>query len=383
MLVAGRSLRVARATAIVLGAASVLAPYAAMRACGMARAAAAAATGVAMVLPWNAWLGVAPVPEAWSGAVGASGMIALGVGSARPWCALAMLVASLCRYEVWPACVVVCFACVVAAARARRSDGPDARAFVTIAREGASAVLAIAGPAAWMAWNAYAHGSATHFVARVTAFRRALGAAAVPLAGKALDYPRALAIGTPEVLALGAIGVAGMCASAKLRRRWAWASAAAAVVFGCLVAGDIQDGAPTHHPERALSLIWWVFAAMGIDAIIEAIRGTPGTARRAAEATLAVGVLAWGTSLSGRLRAIPGDTESERRDAQIAAGFALQSRNAVSIDVTPCAYEHYAVLAAWAAPERATVRPSTHAPVTNACPRIIVESDAKWPEQEP
>jgi hypothetical protein len=365
MMVAGRSLSTARATAAILGAVSVVAPYAAMRAAGMARARAAVATAVAMALPWNAWLGVAPVPEGWAGAVGAAGIIAMGSDAARPLCAAALLVAALSRYEAWPACAVLAAACAAGAVRAWRRRNP-AEAW----RRAASAALALAGPVVWMAWNAHAHGSPFHFVARVTAFRRAIGAASAPLIDKLLDYPHALIAETPEVAVLALVGCAGLWAAPGLRRRWAWPALASAAVIAFLVAGDVRDGAPTHHPERALSLVWWVFAAMGIDACATGVGRLPRTGRRAVSVAAAVAALAWCATLAVRYREVPGATAAERRDAQIAAGLLLRARDVPSVEVTPCAYEHFAVLAAWGAPERATIRPPTHASPTPACPRI-------------
>ncbi|MDP9001867.1 MAG: hypothetical protein M3O46_17340, partial [Myxococcota bacterium] len=69
MMIAGRSLGVARAIAMLLGGASVVAPYFAMRSAQMQRAPALVATIVAMLLPWNVWLAVATVPEGWAGAL--------------------------------------------------------------------------------------------------------------------------------------------------------------------------------------------------------------------------------------------------------------------------------------------------------------------------
>src|SRR5260370_14864728 len=61
MRLAGRSLAVARTTAIALGTSSVALPYVAMRTAGVERAAALLAAGVAMAMPWDAWLGGATV----------------------------------------------------------------------------------------------------------------------------------------------------------------------------------------------------------------------------------------------------------------------------------------------------------------------------------
>jgi hypothetical protein len=49
----------------------------------------------------------------------------------------------------------------------------------------------------------------------------------------------------------------------------------------------------------------------------------------------------------------------------------LQAQLAAShVTVTPCAYEHFALIAAFGAPERVDVAPATHEPVTPACPRV-------------
>ncbi|MCL2450798.1 MAG: hypothetical protein FWD17_17790 [Polyangiaceae bacterium] len=361
MAIVGRSLTVARAVAVILGAASVVAPYAAMRAAGVARWTSVVATAVAMALPWNAWLGVAPVPEGWAGALGAAGAMAMAAPGARPLAALALLAASLSRYEAWPACAVLAVACALSSARAARSNQKKAARM-----QAACAALALAGPAAWMAWNAHAHGSATHFVTRVTAFRRAIGAADVPLAEKLLDYPHALVVETPDVALLALAGLAGLAASRGLWRRWAWPAIASAAVLAFLIAGDVRDGAPTHHPERALSIVWWTLAAMGIDAGSAALRNMAPLLR---PAVAALG-LVWCATLVLRYRGVPGATEAERRDTQIALGLELRARHIAAVEVTPCAYEHFAVLAAWGAPERAVVHPPSHAQLTPACPRL-------------
>jgi hypothetical protein len=125
-----------------------------------------------------------------------------------------------------------------------------------------------------MAWNAHAHGSPTHFLARVSAFRRSIGAAELPLYSKVLGYPYALATETPEAALLGAFGIAGLVVSRSFRSRWRWPAAATTAVLVFLIAGDLGDGAPTHHPERALCILWWVLIACGADALAMA-RCTP------------------------------------------------------------------------------------------------------------
>jgi hypothetical protein len=377
MMAGGRTLEVARVVAVVLGAASVAAPYLAMRAVGVRRWAAIAATAIAMALPWNAWLGVATVPEGWFGAVVAAAAITMDLEDTRPWAAGVLLAAALSRYEAWPVCALMVALSLWRAARPPPA-GPDRAGVLerTGARRGraiASALLAAAGPAAWMAWNAHAHGSALHFVARVTTFRHAIGAADVPLSEKLLAYPRALLGETPEVAVLGGMGVVGFFAHPALRERWRWAAAAALAILVFLIWGDARDGAPTHHPARALAATWWILVGMGVDAVAALGQRVPARGPRvlALGLTAAAGI-AWCASLPGRwTEEAPGKSDAERRSGPIARGLDLRARDVPHIEVTPCAFEHFALLAAWGAPERATVSPRTGQPVTEACPLVL------------
>ncbi len=359
MMVMGRTLAAARAIAMVLGAASVAAPYLAMRAAGMKRAAAIAATAVAMTLPWSLWLGVATVPEGWAGALVAAGAIAMTVDGARPWAAAALLVAALSRYEAWPACAVLAAFCAWRAAPASPREGRRTELLCALA--------AVAGPLAWMIWNAHAHGSALHFVARVTNFRRAIGAADVPLADKLLDYPRALLMEAPVAALLGLAGCAGLLRP-ELRRRWALPAFTALVVLVFLVWGDVRDGAPTHHPARALVAIWWILVAMGADTLATALSHRRRTLAYAAGGLLTAATVA---TLLLNASAPPGTGDADARETQIARGLDLRARHVLHVDVTPCAFEHFAMLAAWGAPERANVAPRTGEPVTPECPAVL------------
>jgi hypothetical protein len=370
MALVGRSLAVARAIAIAIAAMTVGAPYAAMRVAGMPRLAASAATVITMALPWNAWLGVATVPDGWAGALVAAGVIAMIEPRARPWAAAAVLVASLSRYEAWPGAAALAAFCGVRAARDARSAAGSGSA--SLRRNVACALVALAGPAIWMAWNAHAHGSAFHFVTRVSAFRRAIGAADVSFYDKLFDYPRALVVETPEVAALGVLGVAGLATSVALRRRWTWPALACLTVFAFLVLGDLGDGAPTHHPARALAVVWWVLAGMGVDAIATAVSASRrGAVRVAAACATGAAAIAWMASLPARWSAAPGQGDLERRDAQIARGIELRERDVSTAEITPCEFEHFALIAAWGEPERARVNPRTREPPTIACPHVM------------
>jgi len=360
----GRSLGAARLVAVVLGAAGVAAPFAAMRANRMPRARALAATLIAMALPWNAWLGVATVPDGWIAGLIAAGVIGMRKDAARPWCGVALLVASLARYEAWAAAATLAVYCGVRAART--TDRP------VIGREIACALVALAGPALWMAWNAHAHGSPVHFVARVSAFRRAIGAAAMPMSDKLLGYPRALVDDSPEAVVLAASGFVGLCFSAARRSRWQPALAAAFAVLAFLIVGDLGDGAPTHHPARALGAVVWILVALGVDTLAGDIISSAAPARRVVAGIAATAIaIAWVGSLPSRWAMAPGEGESERRDAQIARGLELRRARAANAEIVPCQFEHFALIAAWGEPERVRVDARTDAPITERCPRVI------------
>jgi hypothetical protein len=242
-----------------------------------------------------------------------------------------------------------------------------------------------------MAWNAHAHGSPVHFLARVARFRRAIGAADIPLADKLLGYPRALVDDTPEAAALGLLGLAGAAVSGPLRARWRWSAGGAAAIVAFLVAGDLGDGAPTHHAARALGAVWWVLVATGVDAAFAAgdwVAGRPdrgqanersaaarkpgaSAPRRVVPPAVAAAVAAgWAIALPPRLADAPGRSESERREAQIARGLSMRARGVASADITPCSFEHFALVAAWGRPERARLRERTGEPPTPACPHV-------------
>jgi len=360
MVAMGRSLAAARAVAMGLGAASVAAPYAAMRVAGMKRAAAVAATAVAMTLPWNLWLGVATVPEGWAGALVAAAAIAMPVEKARPWAATALLLASLSRYEAWPACAVMAVLCVWKAARGGASGRRSTELLC--------AQVAVAGPLAWMLWNAHAHGSALHFLARVTSFRHAIGAADAPFVEKLLEYPAALASDAAVAALLGAIGVAGLLRP-ELRKRHAWPFITAVAMLAFLVWGDVHDGAPTHHAARALVAIWWILVAAGADTLASLF------ARERRGLAYATGALLAATTAATLIvrpkTALPGTGAADAREAQIARGLDLRARHVLHVEVTPCAFEHFAMLAAWGAPERATIAPRTGGLVTSECPMVV------------
>jgi hypothetical protein len=344
MMIVGRSLTAAKIIAFVLGALTPALPYAGLRSMQIPRNSAFAGAALASLTPWSVWLGLAPVPEGWAGACAAAALFFLA-GERAMFAAGLALVASLSRYEAWP---VAAFVAVVCGVRARRDRTNIA-----------AAVVAASGIAFWLANNALTHGDAFHFVARVAAFRRA-SAPTLSIAARIAEYPLALVRDACEIAALAAVAAGVASRDRALRSRWVLPLAGAACVLAFLVYGDVRDGAPTHHAARALLPIFGVLAAFAADAIVTPSR--PRVAVPLALATLAFVLF--------RARAVPGASPSERRDAQIARGREL-AHTATALDVTPCAYEHFALIAAYAAPETVTIEPKTGAPVTRDCPNVV------------
>ncbi|MDB4937985.1 MAG: hypothetical protein JWP87_4957 [Labilithrix sp.] len=373
MSLAGRSLAVARGVSIVLASLASTLPYVAMRTTGATRRAALLATAFAMLSPWSLWLGAATVPESFTASFTAAAAIALGCGKSdagaddarRLACigfAIALLCACLSRYEPWPVAAVLAIVLAIRAARAR-----DVRPAVL-------AAIVAAGPLAWIAWNAHAHGDAFHFFARVARFKRALGEGSPSAASALLLYPRLFVMRRPDVVvALACAFVAGhvfVPLRADVRRRWSVALACAAAQIAFLAYGNAHDGAPAHHAERALLGVVFLTAAFAADVLDLAAARAIARARGAAFAAAGVVVLAWLATIASARGAVPGNSPAEDRAAQLQAGAALAKERVEHIDVTPCAYEHFALIAAYGAPERASVNPRAGAEITSSCPAV-------------
>jgi hypothetical protein len=382
MAVAGRSLGVARVASLVLASLAAGLPYVAMRTTGATRRAGLVAAAFALLSPWSLWLGAATVPESFTASFTAAAAIALGcgrrsdddadidAGPLRVGFALALLCACLSRYEAWPVAAVVA---VVLAARALRSmRGPNARSLAW--QPLAIATIVALGPLAWMAWNAHAHGDALHFFQRVARFKRALGEGSHDTTTALLLYPRLFVVRRPDVALALACALTGghffVTSRAEVRRRWLVPLACAAAQVAFLAYGNARDGAPAHHAERALLGVVFVTAAFAADVLVEAAPRAFARARVPALAFAGGVAAAWLVNGVLGARDVPGNGSADDRTAQISAGIKLRAGGAEHLDVTPCAYEHFALLAAFGAPERASVNPRTDAAVTSSCPTV-------------
>ncbi len=254
------SLEVARSTATALSVVSAWLLFATARLWGFSRRQAFVASAAANLLPVAAVLGSVTVPELPTAALSAFGLTAAmaprraprdGTASMSPvfLAGSAMLAATLSRYEAWPV------AAVVAGLAWRRRDEPR------VWKRVAAVALPLIGPLWWILHNQLAHGDAFSFLRRVARYRAALGPTG---ADGPTRYLFALFEGSPAVtfalvvlLILWLRADDGVSAREHLRRLlpWAW-GALALVVF--LLIGQLAGGAPTHHLERPLLLVWFL-----------------------------------------------------------------------------------------------------------------------------
>jgi hypothetical protein len=264
------SLEVARATASALAVGATWLLFAAARMWGFDERRAFAAALGATALPVVAVLGGVTVPELPAGALSVFALVAVAAPATREaglrlspsLCAgAAMLVATLSRYETWPVAAVV----AVFAAFGRAEPIPWKRALAS--------GLSLAGPVWWVAHNRLAHGDAFSFLRRVSSYRAALGASSG--GHENLRYLQDLAAGCPAVV-VAFVGL-GMVAfrrdraalRAHLARMRPWGVASALLIV-FLLAGALLGGAPTHHPERTLLVVWLLatFAVVDLTTLV-------------------------------------------------------------------------------------------------------------------
>ncbi len=263
MKLSGRGLDTARGVALVLGVIAALLVYAAARWMGEGRGPAAAGAVVAAVFPWSARLGVATVPELITAALTLLAMAAVSPPSPPPRRLLvggvALFGATLSRYEAWPVALIFAAVCVSGASRPGAARGARVTA----------AAAALAGPAVWLCWNRARHGDALHFLARVAAYRQALGDSGGGAPGRLLGYPLAMVRQEPEIavlLAVAALVTLAVAGVRELRARllpYARPAAMAGAQIAALSLAMLKDGAPTHHPERAVLAALLLIAVAG------------------------------------------------------------------------------------------------------------------------
>lgn len=382
MTVIGRSLAAARMASIGFSSCGFGVFYLALRIARIRRSRAMAGVALAALSPWTLWLGAATVPESLTATLSAAAAIALGSastgtpktrGSQIPF-AVGMLAACLSRYEAWPVAAMLALVVGWRTFRVRLVRNPNEVCAPTRFVALVTVAILSAGPLVWMTWNCRVHGDALHFFERVSRFKRALGEGSSDTVEALLFYPRLLVTMRPELV------VGFLCAFTALRgfkvsidecaHRWRIPLLCAVAQVGFLAYGNAHDGAPTHHGERALLGVVLLFAACTADVVAEAAPVLWRWSRPTAAAGGFVLVALWLGATVATLRAMPGTGTADRR-AQVAAGDTLRREGASRLQLTPCAYEHFALIAAYEAPENVTVyTPSGGPRVTSTCPAV-------------
>lgn len=358
MLVFGRSMLVGWAVAVALGVASTALVYLSARRLVASPRAAFVGAALAAVFPWSARLGLAPVPELPTAALSVLALSTLveAPGGASPepersraplWGGLALVLATLSRYEPWS---LALFFALWLTARAVRARSTHAR---LVSLGGVS--LAALGPALWMAHNRVAHGDWLAFAHRVAAYKKALeaGTAGSAQLAQLLGYPAALLQQEPELVAACVLVLGAAARSPSLRAALsglALPSALAALQLGALSAALARDAAPTHHPERAgLVVLTLASLAVGVGAV--ALAALPVGKRRT---WLALGAALCMFEAGFLLRRRYPPTMAPR-EAERAAGARARAlvRPGEPLLIEARDYGYFAVMAAFGRPEDA------------------------------
>ena len=348
MSVFGRDLAVARAVTIFLGCASSVLLYGAARAAGLQAHTAWAGAVAATLLPLSMVTGAAMVPELPTASLCAAAMILLIRPDWRAAVAAAALVlpATLCRYEAWPVAAFIAAYGWVPLLRLRRAGTAEERPRELGARALASG-LALAGPVAWLTWNAYAHGDAFHFHTRVASFWTAWGAGHADMWSRLLTYPRAMVTEAP-VLLIALAGAALWARSREPLQRWRAPAACALLVLLALSAAQATGGAPTHHSERPLLMVWlagWIAVADLVSvARFRSHRGWPWSV-----AAISLSVVAW--FAVRMVHAAPFYGVHRQQEARVGA-WLHDNAHQGDVLLEPRDYGYFATIAKFGAPER-------------------------------
>lgn len=347
----GATLEVARVLSVVSAAFAGALVAGVAVAAGVRPRRAMAAGLLAAAMPWAMQLAVATVPEVPAAACAAAGAIALASASPRLRVvgAAALFASTTSRYDAWP--IAVAFGCLTVL-DARRVEGRDRATLL------AAAAIAFAGPACWSAWQWLRYGDAFRYLRLVRSYRKALGAGP-SLAERLVGYPYGVVEELREALAAGIVGA--ICALHLERRGeplgvdWRRPLSLALLQLLVLIAGDVRDGAPTHHPERALlgpATIVLFASGDAVGGYLATLRSLRARALLASAAALALA--AW---IGVRLHRSLGWYEGAPRPREVAAGRALAAAvpkaERVLVDTRDLGgidYGYYAVIAAFGRP---------------------------------
>ncbi len=333
MALFGRHLWVARGVAVASSLASVAALYGAARLLDFTRLQAWLAAAAFAVLPYAVWLGYATVPELLSASACLLAAATTSVSStrARTLGAALLVVATLSRYESWAIALAVGAINALDAVRQKRPS-------LLL-----PAALCAAGPLSWMAHGMAHHDSATFFVSRVVDYKRMLGRGSDDLLSSLLHYPRLLVVGEPELMLTT---MAALFAVGRVPRTLIRPLVIGLCLLVFLIYGDARDGAPTHHAERPLLMLWLV-ACLLLGWALPQVWRQP---RR----RLAVPLFAAVLGLLARSLWSRRDDFIDRRD-EVAFGHMLRERlpDSARLLIDLGDYGYFAVIAGFETPSRA------------------------------
>ena len=336
----GTGLGVARATAIALALCATVLVFAAARLLGGGRfGALLCAILSCLLVPYSVLLGIAAVPEVPCAALllFAVASLARAEPNLRAQGGLALVGASLARYESWPVALIFALFCAWDALRARSP------AFL------GGVALALAGPALWLALGRLEHGDALFFVARVVGYRRALGGEHVSLARSLSEYPRLLFWEAP-----GLFG--GLSVYAVMRRKigkhegssYGRATTALAGMLVFLMLGSVRDGVPTHHAARVLLPIWF------LGCVVFGLGMARFAGTRASRARIAL-VVATMTAFPLFFDPRMSMSDLAQRSREIEAGQVARRHAVSALAIDTPDYGFFAVQAAFGSPGETTV----------------------------
>lgn len=335
----GTSLGVARGVASVLGIVSALLGLWAARLLGLGRWGALLGAALGAALPYAAYLGVAVVPEAPTAALTLLGAATLCASpNARLLGAAALFAASAARYEPWA--VGPLFAALTLWDFHRTRN----RAFLL------PAAVALAFPLLWLLHGVVRHGDATFFVARVAAYRAALGPEDAFLV-RLLRTPKAFVLGEPElVLVLACFALPTLYRTQALTAPLKRLVLALLALLGFSMLADVRSTAATHHGERAL-LAAWLGSALLVGAALECARRLSPRARQIALLTVTMAALS-GAFLRFHF---PREPFVDRRTAVAIGVRAAQGSRSTRLAIDARDYAFFAVQAGFGRPNATRV----------------------------
>lgn len=330
----GTGLGVARATAIALSLLATVLVYVAARVLGAGKLGALLGAALScLVVPYSAYLGIAAVPEVPCAALllFATATLVRPDPKLRAWGGLSLIAACLSRYEAWPCAGIFAGLSLCDALKQRRLGFAG------------SAALALVGPLWWLGLGRLQHGSALFFVARVTAYRRALGGNDASVLHRLLEYPVRVLSGAAELAGLLLVVRVLTRKAAHEQPSYGRCTVAMLGLLAFLTLGSVRDGVPTHHAARVLLPIWF------LGCVVAGSRAVPLIAKASGPARAAMGLVLLGWTWLMTPYALPG-YDLAQRAPELEAGAAARDFTDRALAIDTPDYGYFAVQAAFGSP---------------------------------